>query len=143
MSLDTDLLELIDDAKTLPEANYVMWAKVGQQDHIMGEATLGPTADTAFMTAALLSQFTTRLAKVPYTPVQIANAEPILILKFDAAVEVEAEFKKQNIAEGELCLVEESAWLMLQAQGHLPAKINDADTEILLKGRSVRLAVGQ
>jgi hypothetical protein len=143
MSLDTDLLELINDAKSLPEANYVMWAKVGQEDHIIGETTLGPTADAALMKAALLSQFTTRLGNVPYTAAQIANAEPILILKFDAVVEVEDAFLKQNIAEGELCLVEESAWLMLQAQGRQPTKINGADTEILLKGRSVRLGIAQ
>jgi hypothetical protein len=46
---------------------------------------------------------------VQYTPAEIANAEPILVQKFDAAAAVEAEFKEKNIAEGEICLVDEAA----------------------------------
>lgn len=141
MVLDTALAELIDDSKTYEKATYVIAAKLGGRDYITGETSLSPHVDTPRMAASLARQITTHLKAFDYTETEIASAEPVLVMKFDAAAELDAQLARDGNEPRDTVLVGEAMWIMMQAQKHLATIVNETDREISYKGRSIRLSV--
>jgi hypothetical protein len=141
MTLETDLTELIANAKRQPEMNYIVAAQVAGDDYVLGETTLGPTVDIDRMKDALVRKVKTRLMQLGVAEDKIGACEPFLVEKFDAEAAMIAELKEQRVAEDGICLVESAAWIMLQAQGYAVTQVNGTDQEIRFKGRSLRRSV--
>jgi hypothetical protein len=141
MALDTELAELIRDSKNYEKANYVIAARLGGRDYIVGETTLGPDVDIPRMAASLARQVTKHLQAFDYADHEIYRAEPVLVMKFDALAELDAQLARDGSEPGDMVLVQEAMWIMLQAQKHVPTALNEVDREISYKGRSLRLSV--
>ena len=138
MALEAELITLIDIGKSQPESKYVLAADLGGQDCVLCETTLGPHVDTAPKKDALLHQITSRLSDLGLSPAEIDTVEPFLVEHFDAAADMEAELDENNVVEGGICLIDEAAWIMLQAQNYPATPIDGGDQEIQFKGRSLR-----